>query len=121
MSTQADDTRAERAGFTSCWSCKGPVAGQALFCHTCDASEALKDPRRRAAYLLGLKGVDAAVSKDETVRDPELLMEAMEAREALMEANSIEKVEKLQAKAGADAIGILSELSKGFASEDLKA
>jgi molecular chaperone HscB len=184
MSTQADDTRAERAGFTSCWSCKGPVAGQALFCHTCgaiqppgqldrfrrlglepdfdidldtvekrylgfqravhpdrfaakppkerafaeqqavalnEAYETLKDPLRRAAYLLSLKGVDAAVSKDETVRDPELLMEAMEAREALMEANSIEKVEKLQAKAGADAIGILSELSKAFARDDLKA
>jgi len=37
MSPQADDTRAARAGLTSCWSCKGPVAGQALFCHTCGA------------------------------------------------------------------------------------
>ena len=76
-----------------------------------EAYEVLKDPLRRAAYLLGLNGIDAAVSKDETVRDPELLMEAMEAREALMEATSIDKVEKLQAKAGADAIGILSDLS----------
>jgi len=184
MSTQADDTRAARAGLTSCWSCKGPVAGQALFCHTCgaiqapgqvdrfrrlgvepdfdldldviekrylgfqraihpdrfaskpakeralaeaqavalnEAFETLKDPLRRAAYLLSLKGIDASVSKDETVRDPEMLMEAMEAREALMEATSIEKVEKLQAKAGADAIAILSGLSKAFASDDLKA
>ena len=37
MSPQADDTRAARAGLASCWSCKGPVAAQALFCHTCGA------------------------------------------------------------------------------------
>ncbi len=86
-----------------------------------EAYETLKDPLRRAAYLLSLKGIDASVSKDETVRDPELLMEAMEAREALMEATSIAKVEKLQAKAGADAIAILSDLSKAFASDDLAA
>lgn len=85
------------------------------------AYEALKDPLARAAYLLSLSGIDAAVSKDETVRDPELLMEAMEAREALMEAASVDAVEKLQAKAGADAIAILSDLSKAFASGDLKA
>jgi molecular chaperone HscB len=85
-----------------------------------EAYETLKDPLRRAAYLLGLKGVDAAVSKDETVRDPELLMEAMEAREALTEANSIAKLEKLQAKAGADAIATLSDLSKAFAGDDLR-
>ena len=184
MSTQADDMRAARAGLVHCWSCKGPVAAQALFCHTCgaiqapgqldrfqrlglepgfdidldavekrylgfqraihpdrfaarpakerafaeaqavalnEAYETLKDPLRRAAYLLSLKGLDAAVSKDETVRDPELLVEAMEAREALMEATSMAKVEKLQAKAGADAIAILSELSGAFAADDLKA
>lgn len=184
MPNQADDTRAARAGLTSCWSCKGPVAAQALFCHTCgaiqppgqldhfrrlglepafdvdldviekryfgfqraihpdrfatkpakerafaeaqavalnEAYETLKDPLRRAAYLLRLRGIDASVSRDETVRDPDLLMEAMESREALIEATSIEKVEKLQAKAGADAIAILSDLSKAFASDDLSA
>lgn len=184
MPTHADDTRAARAGLVSCWSCKGPVAAQVLFCHTCgaiqppgqldhfrrlglepdfdvdldviekrylgfqraihpdrfatkpakerafaeaqavalnEAYETLKDPLRRAAYLLRLKGKDASVSKDETVRDPELLMEAMEAREALMEATSIAKVEKLQAKAGADAIAVLADLSKAFARDDLDA
>jgi molecular chaperone HscB len=184
MSNSADNSGAARAGLTSCWSCKGPVAAQVLFCHTCgavqapsqldhfrrlglepdfdvdldivekrylgfqraihpdrfaakpakdralaerqavalnEAYEVLKDPLRRAAYLLNLKGLDAAVSKDETVRDPELLMEAMEAREALSEAGSVDQVEKLQAKAGADAIAILSDLSKAFAADDLKA
>mgnify|MGYP000851715778 FL=1 len=182
MATSIEDTRAAGLGLAPCWSCKGPVAGQALFCHTCgaiqppgqanhfrrlgleptfdldldlmerrylgfqraihpdrfaakpakeralaeaqsvslnEAYETLKDPLRRAAYLLGLKGVAAAVDKDETMRDPELLMEAMEAREALMEAESADAIEALQVKAGADAIGVLSELSKAFARDDL--
>lgn len=182
MPTRTEDTRAASVGLAPCWSCKGPVSNQALFCHTCgaiqppgqadhfrrlgvepdfdldldliekrylgfqraihpdrfaakpakeralaeaqsvslnDAYETLKDPLRRAAYLLGLKGVSAAVDKDETMRDPELLMEAMEAREALMEAESADAIELLQVKAGADAIGILSELSKAFARDDL--
>jgi molecular chaperone HscB len=182
MPTHPDDKRAASAGLASCWSCKGPVSNQVLFCHTCgaiqppgqadhfrrlgltpdfdvdvdlaekrylgfqraihpdrfaakpakeralaeaqsvslnEAYETLKDPLSRAAYLLRLKGVDASVSKDETMRDPELLMEAMEAREALMDAESAPAIEKLAAKAGADAIGVLSELSKAFAAEDL--
>jgi molecular chaperone HscB len=182
MPIHPDDNRAAGAGLAACWSCKGPVSNQVLFCHTCgaiqppgqadhfrrlgltpdfdvdvdlaekrylgfqraihpdrfaskpakqralaeaqsvslnEAYETLKDPLSRAAYLLRLKGVDAAVSKDETMRDPELLMEAMEAREALMEAESAPAIEKLAAKAGADAIGVLSELSKAFAAEDL--
>ena len=182
MPNHPDDNRAASAGLTSCWSCKGPVTNQVLFCHTCgaiqppgqadhfrrlgleagfdidmdmaekrylgfqraihpdrfaakpakeralaeaqsvslnEAYETLKDPLSRAAYLLRLKGVDASVSKDETMRDPELLMEAMEAREALMEAESAPAIEKLAAKAGADAIGVLSELSKAFVADDL--
>ena len=99
----------------------GDASAEQTFKNVNEAYETLKDPLRRAAYLLRLNGIDAAVSRDETVRDPELLMEAMEAREALMEATSIDKVEKLQAKAGADAIAILSDLSKAFASDDLKA
>jgi molecular chaperone HscB len=182
MPTRTEDNRAAGVGLAPCWSCKGPVSNQALFCHTCgaiqppgqvdhfrrlgvepgfdldldliekrylgfqraihpdrfaakpakeralaeaqsvglnDAYEVLKDPLRRAAYLLGLKGVSAAIDKDETMRDPELLMEAMDAREALMKAESAEAIERLQVKAGADAIGVLSELSKAFARDDL--
>jgi molecular chaperone HscB len=82
------------------------------------AYETLKDPLRRAAYLLKLAGRDAAVSQDQTVRDPELLMEAMEAREQLSEAESVDQVEKLQVEAGAKAIDLIAQLSRAFAAED---
>lgn len=182
MPTSTEDTRAASVGLAPCWSCKGPVAAQALFCHTCgaiqppgqtnhfrrlgvepafdldldaiekrylgfqraihpdrfaakpakeralaeaqsvslnEAYETLKDPLRRAAYLLKLKGVAAAIDKDETMRDPELLMEAMEAREALGAAESVDAIEALQVKAGADALNVLADLAKAFARDDL--
>ena len=82
------------------------------------AYETLKDPLRRAAYLLKLAGRDAAVSHDKTVNDPALLMEAMEAREQLAEAGNVDEVEKLQAEAGAKAIDLIAQLSRAFAAED---
>jgi molecular chaperone HscB len=82
------------------------------------AYETLKDPLRRAAYLLKLAGRDAAVSRDQTVQDPALLMEAMDAREELSEAASVDEVEKLQVEAGAKAIDLIAQLSRAFAAED---
>jgi molecular chaperone HscB len=82
------------------------------------AYETLKDPLRRAAYLLKLAGRDAAVSQDQTVRDPALLMEAMEAREELAEAATVDEVEKLQVEAGAKAIDLIAQLSRAFAADD---
>jgi len=82
------------------------------------AYETLKDPLRRAAYLLKLAGRNAAVSQDQTVNDPALLIEAMEAREELAEAESVDAVEKLQVEAGAKAIDLIAQLSRAFAAED---
>jgi molecular chaperone HscB len=82
------------------------------------AYETLKDPLRRAAYLLKLAGRNAAVSQDQTVSDPALLMEAMEAREQLSEAATVGEVEKLQVEAGAKAIGLIAQLSSAFAAEN---
>src|SRR6476661_7801338 len=50
-----------------------------------DAYRTLKNPLSRAFYLAGLKGVDLP-GDGKTIGDPELLMEAMEAREELQEA-----------------------------------
>lgn len=51
-----------------------------------DAFETLKNPVRRAEYMLRLAGVEPEGGEGHTVNDPELLMEAMEMREALSEA-----------------------------------
>lgn len=83
------------------------------------AFETLQDPLRRAAYLLELKGRSASVDREHTIADPTLLMEVLEAREALSEAESVDAVEKLAVKASADAIQLLSEISKAFAADDL--
>ncbi|HEY4163657.1 MAG TPA: Fe-S protein assembly co-chaperone HscB [Dongiaceae bacterium] len=178
---ERSDTSPELGPVSACWSCQGPVAARAIFCHACgsvqppgdtdhftrlgmprtfdldldklekqylgfqrvlhpdrfvakpakqrmiaesqavamnEAFETLQDPLRRAAYLLKLHGRAASVSQDQTVNDPELLMEAMEARETLAEAESIDVIEELQVAAGAKAIDLIAQLSRAFAEED---
>lgn len=172
------------AQFLPCWSCKGPVAARALFCHTCgavqppgsldhfsrmglergfdiddqrlekqylgfqrvlhpdrfagkpareraiaesqsvalnSAYETLGDPLKRASYLLQLKGLEPGAATEKTVSDPALLMEAMEQREALSDAESPDAVEMLMADAANLAIRMLSDISRAFADEDLAA
>lgn len=172
------------AGFVSCWACKGPVAGRALFCHTCgavqppgsvdhfarlglergfdidhdhlekqylgfqrvlhpdrfagkpakeraiaesqavalnEAYETLDDPLKRAQYLLRLAGIISEGTIDKTVADQALLMEAMEKREALSEAEGVDAIEQLMVEEGKGAIELLSVISKAFAADDLAA
>ena len=61
-----------------------------------DAYRTLKDPLARAVYLAGLKGVEMPAD-GKTIDDPELLMEAMEAREELHEASTIQAIDGLAA------------------------
>src|ERR1700750_3423466 len=63
-----------------------------------DAYRTLKDPLSRAVYLAELRGV-ALPGDGKTIDDPDLLMEAMEAREALEEAETAAAIEGLAAKA----------------------
>ena len=172
----------EDDGIVGCWSCQGPVAGCALFCHTCgavqpprqldhfarlglarefdidatdlnrryfsfqrnlhpdrfarrtakeraiaetqsasmnQAYETLKDPLSRAAHLLELAGIRSAAAHAATVDDEELPTEAMENREALMEAEAVETVDALTAKAIAAAIQCLADLGDAFRRNDL--
>ena len=53
-----------------------------------EAHEALRDPVRRAGVLLGLAGWEVPGTDTHTINDPELLMEAMEMRETLEEADT---------------------------------
>src|SRR3977135_290060 len=63
-----------------------------------DAYRTLKDPLSRAVYFAELRGVELP-GDGKTIDDPDLLMEAMETREALHEAATSEAVDALATKA----------------------
>src|SRR6516225_4386708 len=81
-----------------------------------DAYRTLKDPLARALYLAHLQGVEMPAD-GKTIDDPELLMEAMEAREALHEAATPDAVDALAARARRDAQGALAELAGLFSAD----
>src|SRR5262250_3214311 len=82
-----------------------------------DAYRTLKDPLARAIYLAALKGVELP-GDGKTIDDPELLMEAMEAREELHEAATVAVVDSLAAKARADMKKSLGGLGGLFLAND---
>jgi len=82
-----------------------------------DAYRTLKDPLSRAVYFAGLKGVELP-GDGKTIDDPDLLMEAMEAREALHEAITVEAVDRLAAEARDDMKNSLADLGGLFLRDD---
>lgn len=86
-----------------------------------EAYETLKDPLKRAAYLLRLAGRSVDVDQAATVTDPELLMEAMEMREALADADTPEEIAVLAAQAETEMALCETSLGQAFADQDLEA
>lgn len=89
--------------------------------HTANLNEAhkvLRSPLLRAEHLLRVKG-HAMPDGEHTVADPEILMHAMEMREALAEASTRAEIEAVAAGARTEAAGIVQELSAAFAANDL--
>jgi molecular chaperone HscB len=82
-----------------------------------DAYRTLKDPLARAVYLAELNGVELP-GDGKTIDDPELLMEAMEAREELHEAGSIDAVDALAEKTRGEMQKSLAELGGLFLAND---
>ncbi|CAN5749448.1 Fe-S protein assembly co-chaperone HscB [soil metagenome] len=82
-----------------------------------DAYRTLKDPLSRAFYLAVLNGVELPAD-GKTIDDPELLMEAMEAREELHEAATVDAVEGLAGKARDEMKASLSRLGSLFLRDD---
>ncbi len=86
-----------------------------------DAYETLKDPLRRADCLLKLSGQDVVAEGCNLVNDPELLMEAMERREALAEAGSTVEVDAITRATRADVAACVGGLAAAFSAGDLAA
>jgi molecular chaperone HscB len=82
-----------------------------------DAYRTLKDPLSRAVYFASLKGVELP-GDGKTIDDPDLLMEAMDAREELHEATSIAEVDALAAFAREDLQKALAGLPSLFLAND---
>lgn len=86
-----------------------------------EAYETLKDPLRRAVYLLRLAGRTVDIDQSATVTDPDLLMEAMEMREALADADTPDEVAVLAAQAEGEMEQCQADLAGAFAAADLDA
>lgn len=84
-----------------------------------EAYETLKDPLRRGEYLLHLRRDGATPEGCNLVNDLDLLNEAMELREMLAEAGSVEEVRALAARAADDIRACTAELSNAFATDDI--
>ncbi len=83
------------------------------------AYEVLRDPVARAVALLKAAGRSIDDADGVTVHDKALLMEAMEAREALAESGDLAAVDIVASQAQADAEATMRDLSAQFASGDL--
>lgn len=82
-----------------------------------DAYRTLKDPVDRAVYLATLRGVELP-GDGKTIDDPDLLMEAMEVREALHEATTVDEVEVLAGQARRDVGAALEGLASLLLQDD---
>jgi molecular chaperone HscB len=82
-----------------------------------EAYRTLKAPLSRAFYMAGMAGVDLP-GDGKTIDDPDLLMEAMEAREALHDAGTLDAVDKLAAEARQDVQKSLAGLASLFLAND---
>ncbi len=85
-----------------------------------DAYETLKEPLKRADYLVHLKGTDVLPEGCNLVNDTDLLMETMEMREVLAEAETPEAVDALSKRATDDINHCIEQLSKLFGDENIE-
>jgi molecular chaperone HscB len=84
-----------------------------------EAYEVLKDPLKRAAYLLELLGRKVDLTACGTISDRELLMEQMEKREAIADAGTVEQMTRLSAEADAEVLACVCHISASINAGDL--
>jgi len=86
-----------------------------------EAYKTLQDPLLRAQYLLSLQGIDMAGDEAGKVEDQELLMDVMEAQEAIEEARSEGDLEGVRVRNARDVERSVAVLGEAFASGDWEA
>jgi molecular chaperone HscB len=85
-----------------------------------EAYETLKDPLKRAVALLEMQGRKVDLTACGTINDKDLLMEQMEKREAIADADSVEAITRLSAAADSDVLSCQCHISAAFNGSDLE-
>ncbi len=83
-----------------------------------DGYEILKSPRKRAEYLLSLENIFVNGERDNRKPNADLLVESMEQREALAEANSLEEIHALVTANEKNIQATFAALEKNFAQKN---
>lgn len=84
-----------------------------------DAYETLEDSVLRGYHLLKILDPNNTIHQEQTIKDPELLMEAMEDREALEETSSLRDVQVFIECAIAKQAKALRQVTKAFVEKNL--
>ncbi len=85
-----------------------------------DAYETIKDPLKRADYIINIKGVNVMPDGCNLVNDPSILMEAMEVREKLAAAENISDVDAVANQAREEMKDIVAGISLAFRGDDIE-
>ncbi len=83
-----------------------------------EAYQTLKDPVLRAGYLLSLEGIRVNVDQSTVKPSQTVLMEVMEHREKLQEADTPDALRALQRELVGERMESLSKLTEYFAAND---
>ena len=84
-----------------------------------EAYKTLQNPLLRAQYLLSLRGVDVAEDETARVEDPELLMEVLETRETIEDAQEEKDLIPLKEMNEARIADSVAVLDDAFKSDDI--
>jgi molecular chaperone HscB len=93
---------------------------EALSARINEAYKTLQNPLHRAQYLLSLRGIEVAEDETAKVDDPELLMEVLDARETIEEAESESDLVDIKAENDERIRRSEEVLEEAFAQDDVQ-
>lgn len=92
---------------------------EALSARINEAYKTLQDPLRRTQYILSLRGIDVAEDETAKVDDPTLLMEVLEARETIEEAEKETDLDAIRAENDSNLKDSIRKIEEAFKKDDL--